>query len=156
LQSAGKVCAVQVSGSSMSPGIPNGSEVMVAFQKPEELHERTVGDVLVFPGLDNELIVHRLVKAGEDLRGTRFFICRGDAQVLCDMPVTAEDILGSVLSVRIGVDWPAVPPAPRRSFISRTAASVVLALVTTWAQVSSSKSRRAATSALQKIRARSS
>jgi hypothetical protein len=71
------------------------------------------------------------------------------------MPISPEDVLGCVHGVRIGIDWPPVPPAPQKPLAFRLVSFLVLMLVEAWACTSSPEWRRSGTSALQKLRRKS-
>jgi signal peptidase I len=91
-------------GDSMYPTILNGDEITVESIKPEAIN---VGDIILYRN-KNSVIAHRVVRT-ENKSESHFqslvltpqthFIFRGDAAVVFDDPVSAEQILGKVICV---------------------------------------------------------
>jgi hypothetical protein len=57
-----------------------------------------VGDIILY-GREEGVIAHRVVRIEVGDRDVPRFILRGDASTTCDAPVSAEQILGKVVSV---------------------------------------------------------
>jgi len=99
---AGGRLALHVRGTSMLPALWPGEKVWVERAIVEDLRN---GDVVVFVR-DRELVVHRVVAAGETTAGPTL-ITRGDAQPQDDVPVLPSDVLGVVRFVcRFRADRP--------------------------------------------------
>ena len=82
--------AARFTGGSMSPGIPSGSELIVACGESGEN-----GDVVVVL-LGSQVRVHRLVASGRD---GRWILTRGDATCVPDPPARADAVLGRVVAL---------------------------------------------------------
>jgi signal peptidase len=87
--------------SSMKPGLPPGTFVVVERQAAADLH---VGDVITFQlaSGEPEVVTHRIVKVMVDSKGARTFVTQGDSNAVADSrPVRAAQIRGKV--------WYAIP-----------------------------------------------
>lgn len=131
-----------IHGHSMGASLPDGTRVRV--QPPADVPLQP-GDVVLHKAVNGLLVAHRVAVVGQDWSGVPFIITLGDAQVICDMPLSRDEVIGSVTGVwdQQAGQW--IPPsgfgASRRglsSFISRTC----LGLVASWARVSGASQRR--------------
>ena len=96
LRSVGEA-QLAVSGGSMLPSLWPG-DILEIHRVPEE--EVSKGDVVVF-ARQNRLIVHRVTQITR--QGDRMtVITRGDRSARADAPVSANELLGKVRSVRRG------------------------------------------------------
>jgi hypothetical protein len=96
----GRVLRVRFTGSSMEPAIASGADVLLvcgtACAPGDVVAVRAAGAVLV----------HRVVARGRD--GT-WLLTRGDARLVPDPPVRAEDVIGRVTGRRAGGGFEDVP-----------------------------------------------
>ncbi len=87
--------AMRVYGTSMLVAIWPGDEVVFEICEPTDV---ALGDVLLYRR-DDRLVVHRVIQIsprGEALE----FRTRGDNQRGCDLPVSAEELLGRAVWLR--------------------------------------------------------
>jgi signal peptidase I len=87
--------AMRVYGTSMLGAIWPGDEVVFEICEPDDV---ALGDVLLYRR-DDRLVVHRVIqifRLGEALE----FQTRGDNQRGCDLPVSAEELLGRAVLLR--------------------------------------------------------
>lgn len=107
-------------GNSMYPTILNGDEITVESIKPEAIN---IGDIILYRN-KNSVIAHRFVRT-ENKSESHFqfsvrtpqthFILRGDAAVVFDDPISAEQILGKV--IRVEREGRRVNPYTRQAII---------------------------------------
>lgn len=93
----------RVRGSSMSPALREGDEVLLTLERAPVLP----GDVVVTRGPSGNLILHRVIASGPDA-----VVTRGDACLHDDQPVPPARVLFRALSLRRGGR---VRPIPRRT-----------------------------------------
>jgi|SRR5579884_2105232 len=111
--------AMRVYGTSMLGSIWPGDEVVFEICEPADV---ALGDVLLYRR-DDRLVVHRVIQIsslGEALE----FRTRGDNQRGCDLPVSAEDLLGRAVLVRHANG------APGQIALKRSPAAKLLSCVT--------------------------
>ena len=85
--------AVVVSGS-MEPTLSINDLIFV-----KELEEYNIDDMIVFQ-VNNELIVHRIIKINEDT-----IVTKGDANNTEDEPIDISDVKGEVVGVIQNIGW---------------------------------------------------
>lgn len=87
--------------SSMKPGLPPGTFVVVKHQAAADLH---VGDIITYQLVSGkpEVVTHRIVKVMVDSNSSRTFIVKGDNNAVADeKPIRPAQIRGKV--------WYAIP-----------------------------------------------
>lgn len=109
---------------SMRPGMPPGTLVVV---KPAKASEIGVGDVITYQlkSGEPEVVTHRVVAQGYDLKGSRIFHTQGDANSVADER--------AVIPVQIkGKRWYAIPYVGRvTNVVTSGQREAALALVVT-------------------------
>lgn len=144
---------VEVKGNSMGAALPAGSFVKVDTSIRGRLDRVAIGDILVFSAPDGQLVIHRLLKSGRDLRGELFGITLGDGCIFCDAPLCNGDLLGRAEELKVGEEVHSIPaPSQPVSFVSAT----VIALVSIWAKVSTPSQRSSLTRWFRSMRSRRS
>ena len=111
-------------GNSMAPTLPDGSWIRV---RPAADGRFTVGQVLTYVAKDR-VVAHRLVrsmKSGSD----EYLITRGDATLVCDWPVMATSVLGTVVGFSSDGLWQPVGPPPERGLGFRSMTFLLSSLV---------------------------
>lgn len=88
-------------GFSMYPTIRDGEAVTV---EPVSAREVRRGDILLYLS-ERRVIAHRVVGISEGTNAKRVFTLRGDYLASCDLPVSAEQVLGRVISVERKGRW---------------------------------------------------
>lgn len=126
LQRAGKRVEAVVSGGSMEPTIPRGTQIRIDCSQLDF----SVGDVVSFIAGKN-LISHRVVYRGKRGRARGYIITRGDGTWLCDPPAAADTVLGVVREKNRGEGWEALPNQTfaKPSLLSRAATLVNIGLL---------------------------
>lgn len=94
---SGSLLRLQVTGSSMLPGLWPGDLLIIATRSFEDLE---AGEIALF-SREERLYVHRVVRKLEQ-NGCRSLITRGDAMQRDDPPVRARDLLGCVVEIHRG------------------------------------------------------
>jgi hypothetical protein len=115
LKQSGLEIESEVRGSSMHPTLPAGSRIRIrcgsAASRP--------GDIVAI--VADPPIVHRVV-SHQRCRSRQYTITRGDASWYCDLPVTDDQILGTVCEQQEGGSWRAPrafePPTGVRSALA--------------------------------------
>jgi signal peptidase len=90
---AGRTIDIASAGNSMFPLITEGSMCQFTQIIPYELKK---GDIVLFAGEDHRLIGHRFMGRDKD----RNYICKGDANLRADVPVTEAQLIGKLLVIR--------------------------------------------------------
>lgn len=85
---------LQVMGWSMLPAVRPGDVLVIHAAK---LGQVSKGDIVLF-GRDRRLFAHRVVKH-RAAQGETSVLCRGDALLVCDSPVSGNELLGKVVSI---------------------------------------------------------
>ena len=83
-------------GTSMYPLIKAGN--MCTFI-PFQPNEARKGDIILFLTNEGRLVGHRILYISKDDGDIRY-ICKGDANLTADMPVTADNIIGKLVSIK--------------------------------------------------------
>lgn len=86
---------IRMTGFSMFPALKGGEFAIVEKCDAGKLKP---GDIIVFRK-QQKLIAHRLLKISS-VKGIRLFIARGDNNLFYDQPVSADEIIGKVVSKR--------------------------------------------------------
>ncbi len=115
----------RISGHSMQSTLPAGSRIRIQCGNVDGVMS---GTVVAFLG-GSTLIAHRVVGRGRGPRARDFLLTRGDATIICDAPVHADDVLGVVTHVAIGDQWRPLP-SESRSLLARVAAGFVSGTMT--------------------------
>lgn len=105
LRRSGREIESRVSGLSMEPAIPSGAQIRIA--PAAALPSVGTAVAIVTPG---GLVAHRVVGRGRLPWNRRFVLTQGDGSRLCDPPIPAELILGTVTAWRQTDSWQRVPP----------------------------------------------
>jgi hypothetical protein len=106
----GRVIESTIVGQSMGRALAAGTRVRIRCgTQPGPL-----GAVVVIAG-DGALFAHRIVGRGRGRRAHGYLLTRGDRTVLCDGPVEASRVIGTVTECREGDGWRPVPGAAGRS-----------------------------------------
>lgn len=105
LQRSGHEIESSVTGRSMEPAIPSGAHIRIVPSLALPPIGTTVA--IVTPG---GLVAHRLVARGRLPWNRRFVLTQGDGTAVCDPPLPAELILGTVTEWRLAETWYRVPP----------------------------------------------
>ena len=111
--------------SSMKPGFPPGTFVVVERQAAPDLH---VGDIITYQLVSGkpEVVTHRIVKVMVDSNASRTFITKGDNNAVADLkPVRRAQIRGKV--------WYAIPFVGWIASIRSTSVGLTLLGVVGWA-----------------------
>lgn len=131
-----------IHGHSMGTSLPDGARVLV---QPFAARSPQRGDIVLHKAVNGLLVAHRVAVVGQDWSGVPFVITLGDAQVICDMPLSPDEVIGCVTGVwdQQTIQWlaPIMPEASRRGFPSLTS-RVCLAIVTSWARLTGVSQRR--------------
>jgi hypothetical protein len=100
----GRELRARFGGSSMEPGVPPGTEVVLRCGE-----SGGPGDVIAFLS-DGRLLVHRVVARARDGAWT---LTRGDARLLPDVPIVdAEAVVGRIAGIWSAGSVVAVPAPP--------------------------------------------
>jgi hypothetical protein len=94
-----RVLESRVAGRSMGQAIPEGTRIRIDCA-PRQF---STGDVITY-ARDGALITHRVIHC----RGG-WLIARGDATIVCDIPIHSGEVVGHVVSLAHGVEWRPVP-----------------------------------------------
>ena len=128
LLDSGKQIESVVSGGSMERAVPLGSRIRI--RRCDE-RVRSRGQVVAFLA-GERIVVHRIVHAGVRGPARQFLITQGDADWLCDPPVSIDLVAGCVDEVSIDGQWRAIGPARispvQRAFSAAARVLLVLAL----------------------------
>ncbi len=93
--SKGNCLRFQAKGGSMHPFIKNGQIIQV---RPAKIFEITSGDIIFYHGLDNRMIVHRVIKKCRE-NGRIVLLTKGDSASQFDEYVYPESILGKIVAI---------------------------------------------------------
>jgi signal peptidase len=121
----GTVVRFRAGGTSMYPTIRDGEVITIALVGP---HEVGRGDVVLYRR-EKRVLAHRVI--GLTMRdGHGVFHLRGDAKAGCDAPISADAVVGRVISVcRNGREVSLCGRAARLRHAIRTVGSRAKALV---------------------------
>lgn len=92
-RAAGEATWIHTRGTSMLPGIPPGSRLLVDLGRPPT----RIGELIVFQRR-GELVAHRLVAWRRTPEGD-LLVAKGDNEPLADRPLPADAVLGVVRAV---------------------------------------------------------
>jgi signal peptidase I len=98
LLSGGKAVRFRASGNSMQPLIRDGDVLLIG---PVDASAVQVGDVILFHGEPNRVVVHRVTRVGATPEGRRFTV-QGDARSQPDGDILGSQVYGRVLSIERG------------------------------------------------------
>jgi hypothetical protein len=110
-----------VQGPSMGRAIPAGSRIRIELGVQRSYDP---GEVIAFVA-GPHVIVHRVLTPAR--RGQ--VLTRGDAEVIPDPPIDADQILGAVTAIQRGGNWAPVERRSSQSFPVRVLASILLATI---------------------------
>src|SRR5262245_26565647 len=134
--SAGAEVVVPVRGASMAPGIPDGASVRVRTGAAAY----AIGDIVLFEWR-RAVVCHRIVRRARTISGRPFVVTRGDAMMLCDVPMDTAALLGRAVALASPEGSRALPPPPAGGW--RGAVAELLAWVTVGLSVGSLSMTRA-------------
>ena len=86
------------SGTSMFPLIRSGNRCRFV---PFDAGKVKIGDLLLFVTEEQQLVGHRLIRIRQRPEGTEY-VCKGDANLKADKPVTAELVIGRMVHIQKG------------------------------------------------------
>jgi hypothetical protein len=115
----------RVEGSSMAPTIPGGALIRVL---PAPAEGCRVGMVVVCLSEGGTLFAHRVVRRVQR-GGQEWLLTLGDGWRICDPPVPASRVVGTVDAWRTDCDWIAPVAAPTRRGVAAVLARSSTALV---------------------------
>jgi hypothetical protein len=125
LRSAGTVIESTIEGRSMGATLPVGTRIRIRCVEPDDL---VTGDTIAYL-LDGRPVAHRLVARCTVGHGRGWLVTRGDATILCDLPVRPERLVGMVVAREVGGTWKAVDAPPARRGWRAAAAGLLAASV---------------------------
>jgi signal peptidase I len=116
LLSEGRTIKIAAHGYSMYPCIKPGTIVLI---EPLNIKGSPVEGEIVAIRRQGSLIVHRLIEITEK-NGNKFYIARGDSNMLSDDPVKADKIAGRVYETEInGIRTRVTPKTKPSYFLNR-------------------------------------
>jgi hypothetical protein len=127
-----------IRGDSMAPAIPAGARLRVRVLQ-EKAYGR--GDIVFF-FTDNGFIVHRIAHWPRWGAAVGYFLTRGDACLVPDVPVKGDRVIGTVVAFRSGGDWQPAGVEAGRSILHRAVRMATLAAVTATSRISVGGARR--------------
>jgi hypothetical protein len=95
-----------IRGGSMSPAIPANSRLLMKVCAD---HACARGDIIYY-WADDRFVVHRVLYCARRYAAAAYVLTFGDGCLVPDAPVKNEQIVGTVISVRIDGNW--YPPGP--------------------------------------------
>jgi hypothetical protein len=135
----------RIEGTSMAPTIPDGALIRVVPVPPEGCRPGMVVACLSERGT---LFAHRVVRCVQR-HGEEWLLTLGDGWKLCDPPVPAARVVGTVGAWRVEGDWTAPAPPPPRRGVTRVLAVASIALVAFGLRLHPQVARRTAGTGLQ-------
>lgn len=96
LSRSGRIVESDIQGGSMGETIPNGSRIRIRLTSEEGFQPGQIVACME----KGFLFAHRIVHVGKGA-----IITQGDAWVLCDPPVRTSQVIGEVVSCRVGEEW---------------------------------------------------
>jgi signal peptidase len=113
LSRSGRIVESDIRGGSMGAAIPDGSRIRIRLTSEERFRPGQIVACME----KGFLFAHRVVHVRKDA-----IITQGDGWVLCDPPIRISQVLGEVVSCRVGEEWIAPASEANRSETASRAA----------------------------------